>query len=187
MKEFLIRALVTMSVMTAVGLSLRLGQWAIERATPVREGEHRLPSYFAAVGLLSGAFAGFCLGAGLVGHMSPQRDDFAAWAGLVAAFTIGGVALVAVAANWRLWLDDATLQIRNEFGQISPCIHWSEIVRVKPGLQSMCFRLSGGQVLKIPFGTPILLEVLWRAHRAGAQIDKGLLQEMRMSPKPHFD
>jgi hypothetical protein len=187
MQDFVVRAAVTIAVMTMVGLLLRLGQWVIERATPVREGEHRLAPYVGAVGLLSGAFSGFCLGAGLVGQMSPQRADFLAWAGLVVVFAIGGVVLIVTAANWRLWLDGETLQIRSEFGRTGPCIHWSEIESVKPGRQAMRLSLRGGGVFKIPFGTPILLEVLWRAQRAGARIDHDVLQEMRMAPKPDLE
>lgn len=180
MQDFIQRLIVGVVVLTIVGAGLALGQALIRRATPQREGEFRLPAYLAATGLLSGAFGAVILGGGLFfGNMTPARDDFLAWLRLVVAFLGGGIYCVVTAGNWRLWLSDAGLQIRDEWGRLSPFVPWGEIVRVHPlWTQVMAFERRGGRRLTIPFNVEAMLQALEAARTHGAAMDAELSSQI---------
>lgn len=180
MPQWLAQFLVSLGVPLGVGVLLLLGQGAISWVTPKRAGEHRLPTILGATGLLSGASGAFVLAAGLLaGGMSPARDDFLAWLGLVVAFVGGGLYCVIAAGNWRLWLSDSGLQVRNEWGRLGRRAHWSDIVRVRRGwMQVMIFERRDGGTLKIPFQVDGLMQALEKARTHGAAMDEQLLAEM---------
>lgn len=181
MPQWLAQFLVSLGVPLGVGLLLLLGQGAISWVTPRREGEFRLPPILGATGLVSGAFGAFILAGGtLAGGMSPARSDFLAWLGLVVAFIGGGLYCVIAAGNWRLWLSDAGLQVRNEWGRLGPKIPWADVIRVRTRwTQVMVFERRGGGLAKIPFRVEGLLEAVEAAHAHGAALDDDLLADMR--------
>lgn len=166
-------------VSVVIGLLLQLFQWAIGKATPVRPGERRLPALFAAAGILSGAFAGLVFGAGLIGKMSPARDDYPAWLAIWVCFLAAGLYLVIASGNWRLWMRAEGFQIRNELGVLRPFAPWSEITRVSQTWTSVvAFELRAGGALKIPFGTSGLIDAIRSAHAHGAAVEHALLVEV---------
>jgi hypothetical protein len=183
MRDLPIRMLVLALTSASVAGLLRIGTWAIRRATPPRDGEFRLPAVYGAAGLLSGAVAGLCLGLGLLGHMTPARHDFIPWVGLVVFFALGGVSAVVTAANWRLWVGRDGLQLRNAWGRTGPYVLWRDVAHVRPGGSSMYFELRRGGRLAIPFGALGLLETLQAARAAGVALDDKALEHLRRAAR----
>lgn len=176
MHEPFVLVLIGLGVPAAISLFLHLGQLAISRATPKRPGEARIPAAIGATGLLSGAFAGAILALGILGDMSPAHHDFWAWVALVAAFAAGGLYLTVGAGNWRMWVSEAGIQIRNEFGVIKPFVPWTSVVRVRPRWTSVIvFELRGGGAVKVPFGTLGLLAAVEAAYCHGAILDDEMI------------
>lgn len=181
----LLRILISLAVAAVIGGLMRLFAWMIDRATAARPGEYRLSPIVGACGMLSGAFGGMTLGMGILGNVTPARDDFIAWVALCVTFGLFGLGMTIAAGNWRMWQSDEGIQIRNELGLLGPFTPWKTITRVRVNMaQTVAFSRRDGGSLKIASGTPGLLEAVVAAHRHGAQVEEPLLEEMKLATRP---
>jgi hypothetical protein len=135
----------------------------------------KLPPYFAGVGCISLLLAAGVLALGLAGDMGPTRPGFSPWAGLIACFGAGGLYLLAAAINWRVWVKDEGLQLRNALRLPGPLLAWSDIRSVTAG--GGYLEVRGGPNLKIraPLATSGLDELLQFAAAHGVADAKALL------------
>ncbi|PVM84569.1 hypothetical protein [Caulobacter endophyticus] len=169
-------------VLCLIGGLFWLFQWLVTRFTPQRPGEHRTPAIQTAVGLLGVTMAVFFLGIGLLGHMTPRRDDFWAWVMVCGGFGLGGLLLIVAAGNWRMRLDENGVQVRSSLGIDGPWIAWKEVVHVRSNLWGqIVFETRSGRALRLNDGLSGLAEAILAARAAGAQVDQLLLERARVT------
>lgn len=173
---------IAVAIGVAVGFLAKAAQSFLARVEAQRPGGACLPGVWGASGALpfGAAASAFTLG---VFYQPRSAGDLLAWLLLVGAFAAPGLYCLAQAANWRLWVDPAGLQVRGPWRALRPIVRWSTVDQVKSNgtLGHMVFRLKSGRAQRIPYGVEGLLEALELARMHGARMDDRLLDEIRLA------
>lgn len=148
----------------------------------------KLPPYFQVVGLLSVLLSAGMLALGGLGGMNNKSEGFAAWVGLISCFGVGGFYLLAAAVNWRVWVKDDGLQLRNALRLPGPLLAWTDIRSIKAGGGYLEVRGGPNLNIRAPLATPGLDDLLQFAASHGIADAQALLkaEEGRRPGKDFF-